>query len=98
VGLITAWNSPLLLLAWKLAAALAAGNTAVIKPSEFTSTSTLAFAELFGEAGFPPGIVNVVTGLGHECGQAMVDHPDIVKIAFTGSDTTGQRIFEGAAK
>ncbi len=98
VGLITAWNSPLLLLAWKLAAALAAGNTAVIKPSEFTSTSTLAFAELFGEAGFPPGVVNVVTGLGHECGQAMVDHPDIVKIAFTGSDATGQRIYEGAAK
>ncbi|NCG23340.1 MAG: aldehyde dehydrogenase family protein [Actinobacteria bacterium] len=98
IGMITAWNSPLLLLSWKLAAALAAGNTAVIKPSEFTSTSTLAFMELFEEAGFPPGVVNVVTGLGHECGQAMVDHPDIVKIAFTGSDATGQRIYEGAAK
>ena len=98
VGMITAWNSPLLLLAWKLAAALAAGNTAVIKPSEFTSTSTLEFMKLFEEAGFPPGVVNVVTGLGHECGQAMVDHPDIVKIAFTGSDVTGQRIYESAAK
>ena len=98
VGLITAWNSPLLLLSWKLAAALAAGNTAVIKPSEFTSTSTLAFMELFEEAGFPPGVVNVVTGLGAECGQAIVDHPDVVKIAFTGSDTTGQRIYEAAAK
>lgn len=98
VGMITAWNSPLLLLAWKLAPALAAGNTAVIKPSEFTSTSTLAFMKLFEEAGFPPGVMNVVTGLGHECGQAMVDHPDIVKIAFTGSDAPGQRIYEGAAK
>ena len=98
VGLITAWNSPLLLLSWKLAAALAAGNTAVIKPSEFTSTSTLAFMELFEEAGFPPGVVNVVTGLGAECGQAIVDHPDVVKIAFTGSDATGQRIYEAAAK
>ena len=98
VGMITAWNSPLLLLAWKLAPALAAGNTAVIKPSEFTSTSTLEFVKLFEEAGFPPGVVNVVTGLGHECGQAMVDHPDIVKIAFTGSDATGQRIYESAAK
>jgi len=98
VGLITAWNSPLLLLSWKLAAALAAGNTAVIKPSEFTSTSTLAFMELFEEAGFPPGVVNVVTGLGAECGQAIVDHPDVVKIAFTGSDATGQHIYEAAAK
>lgn len=98
VGLITAWNSPLLLLSWKLPAALAAGNTAVIKPSEFTSASTLEFVKLFEEAGFPPGVVNVVTGYGHEAGQAMVDHPDIVKIAFTGSDGTGQRIYESAAK
>jgi len=98
VGLITAWNSPLLLLAWKLAAALAAGNCAVIKPSEFTSASTLEFMPLFEEAGFPPGVVNVVTGLGNECGQALVDHPDIVKIAFTGSDATGQHIYQSAAK
>ncbi|MCB0991289.1 MAG: aldehyde dehydrogenase [Acidimicrobiales bacterium] len=98
VGLITAWNSPLLLLSWKLPAALAAGNTAVIKPSEFTSASTLEFVKLFEEAGFPPGVVNVVTGFGHEAGQAMIDHPDIVKIAFTGSDGTGQRIYESAAK
>ncbi len=98
VGLITAWNSPLLLLSWKLAPALAAGNTCVIKPSEFTSTSTLEFMALIEEAGFPPGVVNVVTGFGHECGQAIVDHPNIVKIAFTGSDTTGRRIYESAAK
>ncbi len=98
VGLITAWNSPLLLLAWKLAPALAAGNTAVIKPSEFTSTSTIQFIELFAEAGFPPGVVNVVTGFGNECGQAIIDHPDITKIAFTGSDLTGQRIYESAAR
>ena len=98
VGLITAWNSPLLLLAWKLAAALAAGNCAVIKPSEFTSASTLQFMPLFEEAGFPPGVVNAVTGLGNECGQALVDHPDIVKLAFTGSDATGQHIYQSAAK
>jgi len=98
VGLITAWNSPLLLLAWKLAAALAAGNTCVIKPSEHASASTLEFASLFDEAGFPPGVVNVVTGFGDECGQAIVDHPDIVKIAFTGSDAVGRRIYEAAAR
>lgn len=98
VGMITAWNSPLLLLCWKLAAALAAGNTAVIKPSEFTSASTLEFMPLFEEAGFPPGVVNCVTGFGGEVGQAMIDHPDIVKIGFTGSDATGQKIYESAAK
>jgi len=98
VGLITAWNSPLLLLAWKLAAALAAGNTCVIKPSEHASVSTLEFASLFDEAGFPPGVVNVVTGFGDECGAAIVDHPDIVKIAFTGSDAVGRRIYEAAAR
>ena len=72
VGIITPWNSPLLLLAWKLAPALAAGCTVVIKPSEFTSTSTIEFARLFAEAGFPPGVVNVVTGFGNEAGQALV--------------------------
>ncbi len=98
VGLITAWNSPLLLLAWKLAAALAAGNTCVIKPSEHASVSTLEFVSLFEEAGFPPGVVNVVSGFGDECGQAIVEHPDIVKIAFTGSDAVGRRIYEAAAR
>ena len=98
VGLITPWNSPLLLLAWKLAPALAAGNTAVIKPSEFTSASTLEFMALIEEAGFPPGVVNTVTGFGAEVGAALVDHPDVAKIAFTGSDLSGQKIYESAAK
>ena len=98
VGMITPWNSPLLLLTWKLAAALAAGNTAVIKPSEFTSASTLEFAALFDEAGFPKGVVNVVTGLGAEAGAALVDHPLVAKIAFTGSDIGGRKIYAKAAE
>ena len=98
VGMITAWNSPLLLLAWKLAPALAAGNTAIVKPSEFTSASSIEFMALIEEAGFPPGVVNCITGFGNEVGQAMVDHPDVAKIAFTGSDVAGQRIYESAAK
>jgi len=98
VGLITPWNSPLLLLAHKLSTAIAAGNVAVIKPSEFTSASTLEFAELFAAAGFPPGVINVVTGLGHEAGAALVAHPGIAKIAFTGSEMGGQRINEAAAR
>jgi (Z)-2-((N-methylformamido)methylene)-5-hydroxybutyrolactone dehydrogenase len=98
VGLITPWNSPLLLLAHKLATALAAGNVAVVKPSEFTSASTLEFAELFAKAGFPPGVVNVVTGFGHEAGAALVAHPMIAKVAFTGSEMAGMRINETAAR
>src|SRR5262245_58219403 len=98
VGMITPWNSPLLLLAWKLAAALAAGNTAVIKPSEFTSASTLEFMPLFAEAGFPNGVVNTVTGFGADVGAALVAHPDVPRIAFTGSDVSGQKIYETAAK
>lgn len=98
VGIITPWNSPLLLLSWKLAPALAAGCTVVIKPSEHTSTSTLAFAELFKEAGFPPGVVNVVTGFGNEVGQALVDHPLVRKISFTGSDGNGRHIAAAAAR
>jgi (Z)-2-((N-methylformamido)methylene)-5-hydroxybutyrolactone dehydrogenase len=95
---ITAWNSPLLLLAWKLAPALAAGNTVVIKPSEFTSISTLEFVKLVEEAGFPPGVVNVVTGFGKEVGTPLVTHPLTKKIAFTGSDATGRFINEMGAK
>ena len=98
VGMITPWNSPLLLLAWKLAAALAAGCTVVIKPSEFTSVSTLEFARLFAEAGFPPGVVNVVTGFGAEVGAALVEHPLVRKIAFTGSDSTGRHIAATAVR
>jgi aldehyde dehydrogenase (NAD+) len=98
VGAITPWNSPLLLAAWKLAPALAAGNTVVIKPSEFTSASTLEFVKLFEEAGFPPGVVNVLTGFGRDVGTPLVEHPLVKKIAFTGSDATGRAINELAAK
>ena len=95
---IVPWNSPLLLAAWKMAPALAAGNTVVIKPSEYTSASALEFMELVEAAGFPPGVVNVVTGIGGEVGAALVEHPLVAKIAFTGSDATGQRIYEAAAR
>ena len=98
VGAITPWNSPLLLVAYKLAPALAAGNTVVIKPSEFTSASTLEFVKLFEEAGFPPGVVNVVTGFGKDVGSPLVEHPLVKKITFTGSDATGRAINELAAK
>jgi acyl-CoA reductase-like NAD-dependent aldehyde dehydrogenase len=98
VAAITPWNSPLLLASWKIAPALAAGCTVVVKPSEFTSASTLEFAELFDEAGFPPGVFNVVTGFGAEVGSALVEHPLVAKISFTGSDTTGRLIAEKAAR
>ncbi len=94
---ITPWNSPLLLLTWKLAPALAAGCTVVVKPSEFTSASTLAFVRLVEEAGFPPGVVNVVTGFGKDVGMPLVEHPLVRKIAFTGSDATGRAINQAAA-
>ena len=98
IAMIIPWNSPLLLLAWKLAPALAAGNTVVIKPSEYTSASALEFMKLIEAAGFPPGVVNVVTGFGAEVGTPLVEHPKVAKVAFTGSDATGQRIYETAAK
>lgn len=96
VGAITPWNSPLLLLAWKLAAGLAAGCTFVIKPSDYTPASTLAFARLFEEAGFPPGVVNVVTGWGSETGVALAAHPGVDKIAFTGSTAIGIKVGQAA--
>ena len=98
VAALTAWNSPLLFIAWKCAPAIAAGCTVVVKPSEFTSASTLEFAALTREAGFPDGVFNVVAGYGHEAGSALVDHPDVAKITFTGSDTTGARIYAQAAR
>lgn len=97
VGIIVPWNSPLYQLSWTLAPCLAMGNTVVIKPSEHTSVSTLALAELIEEAGFPAGVVNVVTGLGSEAGAALAQHKDIAKIAFTGSSTTGREIAKAAA-
>jgi len=98
VAAIVPWNSPLMLLSWKLAPALAAGNTVVIKPSEYTSASALEFMRLVEQAGFPPGVVNVVTGFGPDVGTPLVEHPLVAKIAFTGSDATGQRVYEAAAR
>ena len=98
VAIITPWNSPLALTSWKLAPALAAGCTAVIKPSEFTSASMLEFAELFAAAGFPKGVVNVVTGFGAEVGEPLVTHPDVAHVGFTGGDQAGRKIYELAAR
>ena len=97
VAVITPWNSPLMLTAWKIAPALAAGCTVVLKPSEFTSASTLEFVRLFEEAGFPKGVVNAVTGFGAEVGAALVEHRDVACISFTGADRTGRCINEAAA-
>ena len=98
IAAITPWNSPLMLATWKLAPALAAGNTVVWKPSEYSSVSAFAFGELFEKAGFPPGVVNIVTGYGSEIGEALVTHPRIAKVAFTGGDATGQHVYELAAR
>lgn len=97
VGAITPWNSPLLLLTFKLAPALAAGCTFVVKAAEQTSASTLEFAKLFEAAGFPPGVFNVVTGFGSTTGGALVRHPGVDKVAFTGSTETGKRVMKDAA-
>ena len=97
VALITAWNSPLSLLANKLAPALAAGNCVVVKPSEHASVSTLEFARLVEEAGFPPGVFNVVTG-GAEVGRALVDAPGVAKVSFTGSPGVGREIAAAAGR
>ncbi|MFA4840553.1 MAG: aldehyde dehydrogenase [Agrococcus sp.] len=97
VGAITPWNSPLTLTTSKLAPALAAGNTVVIKPSEYTSRTLLRFAELASEAGFPDGVVNVVSGFGVEAGAALVEHRKLAKISFTGSTRTGSAIAASAA-
>ena len=97
-AMITPWNSPLLLVGWKLAPALAAGCTCVIKPSEFTSASLLEFMKVVEEAGFPPGVVNVVTGTGKEAGEPLVTHPQVAKVAFTGGGLTGRRVYEQAAQ
>jgi betaine-aldehyde dehydrogenase len=97
VGLIVPWNFPLTIAAWKLAPALAAGNTVVLKPAELTPLSALRFAEIAAEAGLPDGVVNVVVGPGRTCGQRLVEHPDVAKIAFTGSTEVGRSIAAGAA-
>jgi acyl-CoA reductase-like NAD-dependent aldehyde dehydrogenase len=96
VGAIMPWNSPLQLLIFKLAPALAAGCTVVAKPSEITPVSSLIFASKLEEAGFPPGVVNVITGIGPTSGKALVEHPEVDKVAFTGSTGTGKAVAQGA--
>jgi aldehyde dehydrogenase (NAD+) len=96
VGQIIPWNFPLLMLAWKIAPAIAAGNTIVLKPAEFTPLTALCFAEIAHEAGIPPGVINIVNGHG-ETGAAIVNHPDVDKIAFTGSTEVGRIIRKATA-
>jgi aldehyde dehydrogenase (NAD+) len=97
VGAIVPWNSPLMLLMWKLAPLLAAGCTLVVKPSEHTPVSALEFARLVDEAGFPPGVFNVVTGQSAELGRALVEHPGVRHVAFTGSPAVGVKVAQSAA-
>lgn len=97
VGAIIPWNGPVTSAIWKLAVALCTGCTVVLKPSEQSPLSALHLADLIDEAGFPPGVVNVVTGYGHEAGGALAEHPGVDKISFTGSNGTGQKIMQAAA-
>jgi acyl-CoA reductase-like NAD-dependent aldehyde dehydrogenase len=97
VGLIVPWNFPLVIASWKVAPALAAGNTIVLKPAELTPLTALELERIALEAGLPEGVVNVVAGPGRVCGQRLVEHPDVAKIAFTGSTEVGRRIAQGAA-
>ena len=83
---------------WKLGPALATGNTVVLKPSEVTPLSVLKLMDLINEAGFPPGVVNVVNGIGNVVGQAISEHPRILKVAFTGSTLTGRKVMDAAAR
>jgi acyl-CoA reductase-like NAD-dependent aldehyde dehydrogenase len=97
VGLIVPWNFPLVIASWKLAPALAAGNTVVLKPAELTPLTALELEGIAAEAGLPEGVVNVVAGPGSVCGRRLVEHPDVAKIAFTGSTEVGRGIAAGAA-
>jgi aldehyde dehydrogenase (NAD+) len=97
VGQIIPWNFPLLMLAWKIAPALAMGNTVVLKPARYTPLTALKFAEIVQEIGLPPGVVNIVTGEAAQVGEAIVNHPDIDKIAFTGSTEVGRSIRRATA-
>jgi acyl-CoA reductase-like NAD-dependent aldehyde dehydrogenase len=97
VGLIVPWNFPLTIAGWKLGPALAAGNTVVLKPAELTPLTALRFSDICLEAGLPEGVVNVVVGPGASCGARLVEHPDVAKIAFTGSTEVGRTIAASAA-
>ncbi|KIP05757.1 hypothetical protein PHLGIDRAFT_91685 [Phlebiopsis gigantea 11061_1 CR5-6] len=98
VGQIIPWNFPLMMLSWKLGPALAAGNTIILKPSEFTPLTALLAAKLTQEAGFPPGVVNIINGYGSTVGNAISHHMHIEKVAFTGSTIVGRKVLEAAAK
>lgn len=98
IAAITPFNFPLLLATFKIAPALLAGNTVVLKPSEFTPSTAMELARICESVGLPPGVLNVVTGDGPEVGQALVEHPDVDKVSFTGSTQTGQRVMETAAR
>ena len=97
VGQIVPWNFPLMFCSWKLGPAMAAGNTVVMKPSEITPLTTLRLAEMMQEVGIPDGVVNIVPGYGHKAGQRLAEHPDVNKLAFTGSTATGRKIIEASA-
>ena len=98
VGLIVPWNFPLTIASWKVAPALAAGNTIVLKPAELTPLTAIELERIALEAGIPEGVLNVVVGPGRVCGQRLVEHPDVAKIAFTGSTEVGRGIARGAAE
>jgi acyl-CoA reductase-like NAD-dependent aldehyde dehydrogenase len=98
VGLIVPWNFPLVIAGWKLGPALAAGNTVVLKPAELTPLTAVEFERIAVEAGIPEGVVNVVVGPGRVCGQRLVEHPDVAKVAFTGSTEVGRGIAAAAAQ
>jgi acyl-CoA reductase-like NAD-dependent aldehyde dehydrogenase len=97
VGLIVPWNFPLQIASWKMAPALAAGNTFVLKPAEVTPLTALEFERIARDVGIPEGVVNVVVGPGSEVGQTLAEHPDVAKVAFTGSTEVGRKIMTGAA-
>src|SRR4029079_11600048 len=92
IGSIAPWNYPLQMAAWKILPAVAAGNTIVLKPSELTPLTSVMFAEAATEAGMPPGVINVVTGYGDVAGRALVAHPDVDMVSFTGSTAVGKEI------
>jgi len=97
VGQIVPWNFPLMFTSWKMGPALAAGNTVVLKPAELTPLTTLRVAELMAEAGFPPGVVNIVPGFGHTAGARLAEHPGVAKLSFTGSTEVGRLIVRASA-
>lgn len=97
VGQVAPWNFPLMFTSWKMAPALAAGNTVVYKPAELTPMATLRIARLMADVGFPAGVVNIVPGYGHTAGQRLAEHPGVNKIAFTGSTVTGRKVVQASA-